>query len=240
MKIAIVGNSHLAALKVAVRDGLFAADQLDVTFWGLAGPEFASITYEGGLLKTPYRHFALKVSDGRYDELPVHEFDAIVFHGTPLDPGLYLDSLRNAARDLRCYSIACLRDGLQTHIESDPTWSIVRSLRADYDRRVLMSPIPFKAESSAQFEGRTITADELSLLNSCIGASLCSVGGEYVAQPSDTISDYSYTKPEFCVHSVRLLGGLSIKHPEDDYIHMNGHYGACVLHGIHTQLSGPS
>jgi hypothetical protein len=236
MKIAIIGNSHLAALKVAVRDGLFRADQLDVTFWGLAGPEFASITYEGGLFQTQYKHFALQVSEGRYDSLPVHEFDAIIFHGT-LDPGLYLDSLRTAADDLRCYSSACLREGLQTYIENDPTWSLVRSLRTDYDRRVLMSPIPLKSDFSDQFKGRSITADEFNILNSHIGATLCSVGGKYIVQPSATVCDYKYTKREFCVHSVRLLGDLAIKHPEDDYIHMNGQYGACVLNDINAQLS---
>src|ERR1700722_9794672 len=109
MKIAVIGNSHLAALKLAVKDGLFYAKELEITFWGVAGKGFAETSYECGHFRTPYRNFALKVSDGQHETLPAHAFDAIVFHGLPLNVWLYLSALRKTSDDLRCYSRASLR-----------------------------------------------------------------------------------------------------------------------------------
>jgi len=237
VKIAIVGNSHLAALKVAVRKNLFAAEWLDVSFWGIPGPEFRSIIYDNGRLQTPHKAFALKISDGRYESLPVHDFDAIIFHGMVVNPSDYLFSLRKTTDHLLCYSSAFLREGLQACIEQAPAWDLVRSLRTDYDRRVLMSSMPLMSEDSGQFKGLSITADELNLLSSHIRAILCDMGVEYVPQPSVTVRDHKYTRGEFCVQSVRLAANLTCEHPDDDYLHMNGLYGARVLHDIDVQLS---
>ncbi len=240
MKIAIVGNSHLAALKLAVRNNLFSAKRLDVSFWGLPGPEFRSITYDNGRLQTPHKAVAFKLSDGRYESLPVYDFDAIIFHGMVLNPSDYLFSLRKMTDNLSCYSSAFLREGLQACIEQAPAWDLVRSLRADYDRRVLMSSMPLKSDDSGQFKALSVTADELSLLNSHIRAILCGIGVEYLPQPSVTVREHKYTRGEFCVQSVRLTANLACEHPDDDYIHMNGLYGARVLHDIDVQLRATS
>jgi hypothetical protein len=236
MRIAVIGNSHIGALKVAIRDGQFKSDKFEITFWGVPGQCFTTVTYEGGHFRTSYRDFALKVSEGRHESLPVHDFDAIVFHGPPLNVERYLSSLRHVSDDLRCYSRACLHEALQRSIEGTRGYDLVRSLRTDYDRRVLMSPMPLISEDSAQFKGRSVRVEELKLLNSCISAILSDVRAEYVAQPSDTVRDYKYTKREFCVNSVGVFYDIR-KHPDDDYFHMNGQYGACVLHEIAAQLA---
>jgi hypothetical protein len=239
LKISIVGNSHLAALKLAVRRDLFAQERLDVSFWGLPGPEFNSITYSAGLLQTPCKSFVLNISDGLYESLPVREFDAIVFHGVALNVSDYLLSLRKASEHLRCYSNALLEDGLRSCIEQVPSWSLVRSLRAEFGGRLLMSAMPLSSEDGTKFNGISVTDDELAYLNSHIGAVLGKIGVEYVPQPSDTIRDSKYTKREFCVDSVRLAAKLCYKHPDDDYIHMNEQYGFQVLRAIGTRLSAP-
>ena len=240
MKIAVIGNSHLAALKLAVRDNLFSSGTLDVVFWGLPGPEFRSITYNNGRFQTPHKTLPLIISDGRYESLPAYDFDAIVFHGMVLNLSDYLFSLRKSSDGLLCYSSAFLRDGLRACIEQAPSWNLVRSLRADYDRRVLMSCMPLKSEDSGQFQGLSITADDSNLLNSYISAILSDIRVEYVPQPSDTICDHKYTKREFCVHSVRLAAKLSCEHPADDHIHMNKQYGERVLRDIAVKLGATS
>ena len=189
-----------------------------------------------GHFRTPYTDFALKVSEGQYESLPAHEFDAIVFHGPPLNLGLYLTSLRRMSDDLRHYSSAFLREGLQMHLEWWPTYHLVQALRTDYDRRVLMSPLALKSEDSAELNGLSIRAEEFACVQSCIAAVLAEIRAEFVAQPSDTVRDYKYTKREFCLNSVRLGGDLSVQHATDDYEHMNGQYGARVLEEIAARL----
>ena len=240
MKIAIVGNSHLAALKLAVRSDLFARGRLDISFWGLPGPNFHSITYSGGLLQTPCKSFVLRISDGQFESLPVREFDAIVFHGAALNVSDYLLSLRKASEHLRCYSNALLEEGLRSCIEKVPAWSLVRSLRAEYGGRLLMSAMPLSSEDGSKFKEMSVTDDELAHLNDRIRAVLCKIGVDYVPQPLDTIRDGKYTKREFCVDSVRLAAKLCYKHPDDDYIHMNEQYGVRVLRAVGERLSAPS
>ncbi|HVN64658.1 MAG TPA: hypothetical protein VMT58_08460, partial [Candidatus Binataceae bacterium] len=229
MKIAVVGNSHLAALKLAVQRNLFTQERLGIAFWGLPGPDFNAITYSAGTLQTPFTSFVLHISDGLYESLPVREFDAIVFHGVALNVGDYLLSLRKAREHLRCYSNAVLGDGLRSRIEQMPSWSLVRSLRAEFGGRLLMSAMPLSSEDGAKFKGISVSDDELAHLNHHIGAVLAEIGVEYLPQPPDTIRDSKYTKREFCVDSVRLTAKLCQKHPDDDYVHMNEQYGVRVL-----------
>jgi hypothetical protein len=224
MKISLVGNSHLGALKVAVRRGLFSQKRLDISFWALPGDKFHSITFSAGLLQTPYKSFVLQASNGLYESLPVHEFDAIVFHGVVLKVGDFLLSLRKAGGDLRCYSKALLADCLQSCIEKEPPWSLVRSLRAGFGGRLLLSAIPLTSEDGSKFRGISVADDEFADLNHHIGAVLGKFGVEYVPQPSHTIRDSKYTKREFCV----------------DYIHMNEQYGCEVLQALGALLSAPS
>jgi hypothetical protein len=240
MKMAVVGNSHLAALKLAVQRDLFAQERLDITFWGLPGPEFNGISYSAGMLQTPFKSLVLHISDGLYESLPVREFDAIFFHGVALNVSEYLLSLRKASEHLRRYSDSLLRDGLRSRMEQMPSWSLVTSLRAEFGGRLLMSAMPLSSEDGARFQGISVTDDELAHLNRHIGAVLGEIGVEYVPQPSDTIRDSKYTKREFCVDSVRLAAKLCIKHPDDDYIHMNEKYGVQVLQAVGTRLNAHS
>jgi hypothetical protein len=225
VRVAIIGNSHLWALKRAIRLGLFKSDEHEITFWGTGGLGFDTISCEAGIFRTPLRDVVLNVSGGRYESLPAHEFEAIIFHGIFPNVGRYLSGLQKMSDDIRRYSRAYLRDGLQTCIEAEPTYPLVRSLRADYERRVLMSAVPLAPEDSAKSKERSIRGEEFNLVNSCISAILCDMRAEYVAQPSETVCDYRYSKREF------------LKLPDDDDIHMNGEYGASVLREITAQLS---
>jgi hypothetical protein len=240
MKVAIVGNSHLAALKLAVQRNGFSHERLDIDFWGLPGPDFDSITCSAGLLQTPRKSFVLHISDGLYESLPVRDFDAIVLHGVGLNVSDYLLSLRKASEHLRCYSSAFLEDGLRSCIENVPSWNLVRSLRAEFDGRLLMSAMPLSSEDGTKFKDISVADDELARLNDHIGAVLGKMGVEYVPQPPDTILDGKYTKREYSLDSVRLAAKLCYKHPDDDYIHMNERYGSLVLRALGTRLSAPS
>lgn len=223
MRIAIIGNSHLWALKDAIRTGLFIRNEFEFTFWGTGGLGFDTITYEGGSFRTPLRDVVLKVSNGRYESLPAHEFDAIIFHGIFPNVGHYLSALQKMSDDIRRYSRAYLCDGLRACIEGEKTYPLVHSLRADYERRVLMSAVPLTP--TAHSKERPIRREEFNLVDSCISAILSDMRAEYVAQPSETVLDYRFTKTEF------------VKIPSDDDIHMNRQYGAGVLREIAAQLS---
>src|SRR5271165_603283 len=117
MKLAVIGNSHLAALKFALREGLFTSSSLEVTFWGVPGKDFRTVTYDGGVFRSPHLQWAQRISDGRYETLPAHDFDAIAFHGPVLPVWKYLSLLSKMKDDQGGYSQATVRDSLRKRME---------------------------------------------------------------------------------------------------------------------------
>jgi hypothetical protein len=235
MRVAVIGNSHIGALKLAISSGLFKSNNLDFVFWGVAGQVFNTTSYESGYFRTSRRDVALTVSNGQYEALPAREFDAIVFHGPPVNLVRYLGSLRRSSIDIRLYSLASLQEGLQKWIDRIPTYQLVRSFRTDYDRRVLISPTPLKSEDCGEFDRISVAAEELALLNTCVSNIIAGIPADYIPQPPRTVRNHKYTKREYCLNAVRLANP-SITYPENDPDHMNGRYGACVLQEIEASL----
>lgn len=239
MRLCIVGNSHLAALKLAIQEGLFDPQNFDITFWGLAGRAFETIRYDAGCFITPHQESVLEVSDGRYDKLPATEFDAVIFYGAALELARVLASLHRAGSGLHSYSDALLREGLERWIGTGPAYALARSLRADYEGRVLMCGLPFRSEESRSLAAVSMSPQDLSRLNALVSDILSANHLEYVAQPLTTVVENKYTKKEYSWKSTRLYKDLSVRHPENDYGHMNEHYGAHVMAEISERLLKP-
>ena len=51
-KICIIGNSHVAALREALKTKAFVDRKMDIVFWGFAGKWFFEIKFENGVLNS--------------------------------------------------------------------------------------------------------------------------------------------------------------------------------------------
>jgi hypothetical protein len=236
MKICVIGNSHIAALKLALRDGAFASAALDVAFWGLPGRGYSEIRYEDGRLCAADRDAVLTISEGRYQTVDPDEFEALVFHGPPINPSRVLSHLRQGRSDIGGYSGAFLRDGLAAFFAGSKIGQIVLKVRNDYRGRVLVSPMAMISRQSRMFENQGVGAWEVAAINEAFAAGLSGFGLEFVPQPPATVVHNCYTDESYCIGSVRLTGELDQKHPADDYWHMNGLYGGAVLAAIGARL----
>lgn len=236
MKICIIGNSHLAALKLAIRDGLYQNDGLEIVFWGLHANRYGGIKYENGRLIGPDRDIVLLVSDGKYETVAPDDFDALVFHGPAVNYTLLLQSVRRHSADLRSYSVAFLRDGVAEYLDKRLTCELIRQIRLTYKGRLLVSPLPMISEQSRALNAQGVESAECALLDDILHGYFEQLGAEYIQQPEVTIVHNIYTAKEYCIDSVRLVAELNVKHPEDDCRHMNKLYGREVLRAIAEKL----
>lgn len=237
VRVCIIGNSHIAALKLAIRHGFFRDDRLDVVFWGVTGTTgngFRSIRYENGRLVTTETAFVRMVSEGKYETINPDDFNALIFHGSTVRYTKLLDSLRRTGGDVRQYSRAFLRDGIAGWLGTSHAATLIHRIRSSYTGRILVSPMPLMSEDSKRFDGRTVEAGELTLLNDILSEFYAAGGAEFLPQPNETIVQNKYTSTDFSIGSVPLGG--DVRHRKAEYYHMNARYGEAVLRKVSERL----
>ncbi|HVU21065.1 MAG TPA: hypothetical protein VHC71_14945 [Hyphomicrobium sp.] len=235
-KICIIGNSHIAALKVAVRDSFFQSDTLGFVFWGVRGRKFLEVKFESGRLVSPDPEFALVVSGGTHATINPSDFGALVFHG-PINYTSFIVWFRKLRRDSGTFSASFLVAGMKSHLHAKPTNALIRQIRSSYKGRILVSPQPLVSEESAFFGDQIISGGERAETDRILQEYFEQIGAEYLAQPESTIVDNKYTAKKYSINSVALIGDLNIKHPPNEHFHMNGCYGAEVLRTIYRKLN---
>jgi hypothetical protein len=148
-KICIFGNSNIAALKLALRDDLFKTDRSSIVFWGLPAPHFRTITYHNGIFSTPHMDLVQQIAEQRFPTLPVNEFEAIVFHGFGQLVRRYILFRQERAM---IGSDVELASRVRDWLEGDLMYGFARSVRADYNGRILMSPTALRSEKAPSFQ----------------------------------------------------------------------------------------
>ncbi|HVU21086.1 MAG TPA: hypothetical protein VHE09_10170 [Rhizomicrobium sp.] len=232
INVCIIGNSHIAALAMAIRQ--FPTRGLHLTFWGVRGIEFLQIRYEGGRLISPVPNFGLRASDGIYAIYPA-QFDAIIFHGQPVNYTFLMTVLYKINRNNSHYSSAFLREGIYAYFDKRPTCDIILKVRKSYVGRILVSPQPLVSSKSKFFDGDLFGREERVNIDSILKNYFSErYNAEYLPQPEQTIVENCYTAPRFSIDAFGLTGG---RIPEDDFSHMNAAYGAEVLQLIQNTLA---
>ena len=238
MKICVIGNSHIAALKLAIKERLFQCKNMEVIFWGLPGRAYYRIVYEDGHFTTHgggRRGRVLEISDGRYQDINPNDFDALLFHGSHKASDL-LFSLRKHAADVREYSQGFLRAGIGAWLEDNFSVTLASSVEDSFRGKILLSPIAMVSEDSQENSAMEVRREELHFLNDVINDVLAKKKVTYVAQPDETIKENKYTDRRYSINSVRLSRDLDIKHEADEYFHMNAEYGREVLMNVENML----
>jgi hypothetical protein len=234
LKVCIIGNSHLAALRLAVREGLYTHPDVEFVFWGLSGKHFQTITYDNGRFSTPLVSKVLEVSDGRYGIVPAQAFDAFVFHGVPLWPLGLRASLLRGRPEITTSTRGGVRQQIADWLPKLPAYALARALRADYSGPILISTVPFLTKRARMPQPRVVDSDNVALIHSCLGERLSKDSMVYVPQPPNTTVNLLYTRRRFNIDGPWLYD-LNATHRPDTR-HMNGTYGAEVLRTFSARI----
>jgi hypothetical protein len=248
MRVCIVGNSHVAALRKAWEPWRRAhkGAKLDVTFFGSHSASLRNVTARDGRFTTDDAAVrrTLAMTTGRADpELAIADFDLFVLYGL-VNPNWYVaysagegidrpPTLPRVSRGLlRALAEQAFRQSLAMHM-----YGLVRSAS---QAPVIVAPQPYLSQAVIGDPNQSPYGDAppadlaarpalLSALDEVLAAAAAREGFRWLAQPAQTVVDDHWTRPEYCVDSVRLSAQMDIAHPDDDYAHMNQRYGDAVL-----------
>lgn len=222
MKICVIGNSHVGALKRAWDAMPGRHQSANITFFAARGRGLEGLAVNDGRLvpETEFLKKSLEFTSGGKQVIDPDEYDVSLVYGLGAS-GLFISPKRY-------YSSAVLRQAANDHVAGTPSFNLIRKIRQLTDKTVFVGHSPLRAFRG---EGFKVVEPEaylfgLEVVNDFVYSS---IGSELVAQPLHTIVNGRFTNPLFSQGSKRL----SIRdkhddehHPENDYAHMNDEFGA--------------
>ncbi|MHA3916086.1 hypothetical protein [Halovulum sp. GXIMD14793] len=238
-RVAIVGNSHIAGLKAGLNDLADNADY-EFVFWGETGKSFDNIYLEDGVLKGARPRLCERVNGGRYLDLPLSDFTAIVLHAVADRPHWKLRDMKVESHDLTRLSSAMLKAMVEKQMNRVPGLQLAKEILKHTKMPVIISPQPVPTAGSNFFGDAPPRAEELDIWYRLRADLLSDLGFVYVTQSKDSFEATGYTAEQFTTGSVRLWGDGTRAHDADDFVHMNGRYGALVLRDIVARLGAPA
>lgn len=257
MKLCVVGNSHLAAIK----DGkalCAAANGVSIDWFGAIAPKFRGWSWRGGMIvpDTPAMRQGFARTSGGQDRIAVSEYDAFVFVGffgvhvlvdTYDEHCTFVMRMRERKRliseEVFCRIVAGWRGRGQGLV-------MARAIRDRTKKPVLVIERPRPAatllDESSQ-SGRQMKwsvwrqairhgdAECLANMHERQCREIAADGLEVVRQRPSTVVDLLLTDRQLSVGSRRLINDAT--HGERDVVHMNGTYGAIVLDDVIAALA---
>jgi len=240
LKVLLVGNSHLAALK-AGWEAYPKRPSWSIQFYGSPGISMEGLRHrkDGSIVAGEPRLSKKMLSLWGSDEVRPDDFDFIFVAG--LAPGAFAfandyvkmngvpnsnDELRGAARQLVSRSLAA---------------GTVATLRQVTGRPIIVIETP--GPSSDRFPDEkalsSIVVNNARAFSDALLWGLQKMDGvdDALRQPDETKVFDIFTKPEYSRGSVRL-SSKSIEHSDFDSKHMNGDFGVKVIQEIDRSISG--
>lgn len=237
MKIGIIGNSHVAALKLGLAEAMKSNNHVssaDITFFAIPGLRFGSFDVRDGKLKSDNRDALkmLKRTSGGHDHIDPKGFDLFILHGLELQ--FVYRMVRNKFVSAQAADL-CMPDIFRSTL----SFSVYQKLLTITDSPIMLSPCPMKADN-APHRGlfttpmsnpvidydRFVRALERQLERDIDGV---------IPQPAASRTPNLTTKTEFSEGSARLLRPSRI-HEDDDFCHMNSDYGTLWWHELENKL----
>lgn len=257
MRICIIGNSHLAAVKLAWDDLANCYKDIEIVFFGARGTAMKNLEVKNGCL-IPTDDFTkqeIKFTSGGQEFISFNNFDAILLYGLACDLRmlsfpLSTHRLGHKIADSRpIMSQACFTQLCEDRVSHNILFEIATMVRDATDIPIFVSPAPFPSQACIEDE-----TQNWSYLNNHDGKitqqsyyqgisnAFSSLHAIFIPQPEATITNNVFSKPHFTKKAIRLIKGFSHIHPENDYLHMNKDYGKLLLvqflNTINTHLLG--
>jgi hypothetical protein len=232
-RICLIGNSHLACLKLAWDQCRDRFPGYDVSFFGARGHRMIHMEREGDHLvsRRPAVRESLVVTGGA-ESIDTTQFDGFGLCGLSL---LFPQLDRRLSSAVRG---AVLRQMFEQSIAAH----ILGLLRQVTDRPVLVTGVPLTSAENPDLGDDETLADYGDMIGD-IEALVAAAGGRFLPQPAVTREGRFGTRPLYSKGSVRMdLGAGLEEHPDTDHKHMNAAFGELVLAEMlpHFALAEPA
>lgn len=231
MKLAIIGNSHIASLKRGWAKTSENYPSVEVVFFGSKGDTLKHMEVQGRKI-VPANNRVLKsisfVSGGR-DSIDPAEFDAVLIYGAQAAPFFFPVS--------GFYSSQVIRRTMEDLVKDRVYFKLANMVRCLSEVPVYVGHTPLRAARKRdRDQSRESYARGLALLNEVVFAPM---NVRMVSQPPKTIVNGNGTAMRYSVGSRRLAVGNAVDddlHPENDRYHMNEEFGKLWLEKFFSEL----
>ena len=244
----LIGNSHLACLKQGWERIRARHPHVALTFFGAAGKAFKELTLAGHALVPADDEMSagFRWTSGGAAEIRLDDFDCFVTVALGFNPQWIVNLARRfsyvdprLSQTHRLVSRECFTQAITDGLLASSAARIARQIRlATQGKHIILLPQPCKSVaimSTETFQATYQGAPEgcwplfEDLWTESASAVAEVVGAEVLFQPVETLSHHIFTEHRFSKDSVTLEEGLSNRHPDTDFGHMNADYGALLL-----------
>lgn len=256
IRCCVIGNSHLAALKLGWDRAGKEHPEIAASMFGIPGKHLGNAAIESGELVLPtqkFLQFRAESDPGSGDGIRLGDYDCFVVTGADFG----LSCVIEVYAQLTCHG---LRNGRQQLVSRD----LFRKLCLDAARKttalhicrliasarkapILVVPVPLPSEPGYRDVRKKGMAawvecadaedgEAVNRLFAEVRASLLVPPMIYVDQAAATKASPIATWARYSENSVRLTSDLDADHPPRDYFHMNGAYGTEMWSAIAAVL----
>jgi hypothetical protein len=248
MKICVIGNSHVAAVKTGWDRIQHEFPRVEMTYFAARARYMRDLRVRGGILEAAteqLRKLIASTSGGESTIDPSH-YDGFLVVGSQLGlvymlhmfASYRLFGFMGSTPGATMLSEACFHETARAQIDRSLAICLVRRLRSITGKPICVCPEPLLDERAPQFEPFWQRDAELgySLLSGLFDEKINQLQQElnfkFIPQPGKTVANEIFTAQEYKSGSIRLQPGFDAKHDETDLMHMNSKYGALVIRSV--------
>lgn len=251
MKLCIVGNSHIGALK----RGWVEESGIEATFFGAGGNLLRRLTLENAslVLNDEVGHASFVHTSGGIGRITPAEYDAFLVVGAGLGLVSMTRNLRNfrlfgwGAREGTVLASRALLEALAIErMLSSNAVRTARLLRSVANKPILILAEPRPNSLAVESETEWWWSDEtaMSFLVEVYRKSLVQVERRFpvLEPPAESLMNSYFTCPDYTIQPGKidrvLLPGIAKIRGKGDLYHMNAAYGALVASKAIHQIAG--
>ena len=255
-RVCMIGNSHLACLKLGWGRVRERHPGLEITFFGSRGGLCQHLQLCGHKLVPTNDTLAadLRWISGGLNDIALDHFDTFILMALQFAPTRvsqvarefsYIDSRLDPRK--RLISRECFLQSVLDGLGSSIAVSIAEKIRSTVSQPIVIVPQPHVSAAwrdIAAFRNGFGNAPPgcWALLGQiwkdCASKAAEGAGAKALFQSGETMVDCFFTDHRFCKESVMLAEGLSREHPGNDFVHMNAEYGEVVLEALFSPVCG--
>ena len=222
MKVCVLGNSHVSALKLAWDELAATYSSINIDFFAAKGKSLGGLSVAGDKLVAgkPSLKKSIAYTSGGKESVSVSEYDAFLVYGLTFKPPI-LD---------RRLSQAVISDCCIDNYRLSVNGQLAEMVRTISSVPVLAGHAPFPTRlNEKQHPSEAVPyATVLDILNSEFEDD----GFAFVPQPEQTIEEEWTTMSAFAVGAPRLVTAehkVGNVHEEVDGLHMNSEFGKLYI-----------
>lgn len=225
MKIAILGDSHVAALRLGWEQIADEYPEVDVSFFAQRRDGLKDLEVQPGRLvpRSEALREAFRFTSGGLEEVQIDVYDAVLVHG--------LCAMPYFMNPDAVYSEQAVDQALQDTRVGRLSQDVVEKVHQAGGRRIYVGhdPLPLKRQSAAHWP-RSFYKEGLRLLNRRFYTRF---GARMIPQPRETMGPRCFSLEPFTQDARRLAIGdemdNAVQPKGDVWRHMNADFGALWL-----------